>query len=54
MQTLQLPSDMKSGICHRMAPIRHEVGYLPSNGATANVVHHDFDLRSRGHEKIEM
>ena len=29
---------------------RVEVRYLPSNGATANVVYHDFDLYFQGHE----
>ena len=29
--------------------IREKVGYLPSNGATAKVVHCDFDLYFQGH-----
>ena len=30
--------------------IRKEVRYLPSNGATANVVHHDHDLHFQDHK----
>ena len=30
--------------------IRWEVIYLPSNGDTGNVVHHDLDLHFQGHE----
>ena len=34
--------------------IRWEVRYLPSNGATANVGHHDFDKHFQDHEFLNV